>query len=319
MTAGRFREVDLDLLADYVGGALTGTPDEATVARLVAEDTAWARAYAELAPAVGRVGLDLAAWGEPAEQMPGPVADRLAAALAGAGPAVPAITVPTQPAGAAARRLAVIGGSDPVDATVGPAGRGTPGAGRPRRSRRWSGQAGRVLVAAAAVAVAGFGVTQFLSAAQNGAADGGQPPGSAREDSAASGEFRLTTQPERTGVSYTPESLAGAPAGPGVLRESSGPDNAASEGAAPRRPLPLAGLERLSAREALDDCLTEVGAAHGAGPITVDRLEYAAFQGEPALVVGLLDAAGERWIVVAGAGCGAPGSGADTRYRTRVG
>ena len=31
MTGAEFSEVDIDLLADYVGGALDGTPDEAVV------------------------------------------------------------------------------------------------------------------------------------------------------------------------------------------------------------------------------------------------------------------------------------------------
>ena len=34
-------EVDWDLLADHLGGALQGTPEEARVAHLVATDPAW--------------------------------------------------------------------------------------------------------------------------------------------------------------------------------------------------------------------------------------------------------------------------------------
>ncbi|MER7169324.1 hypothetical protein ABT336_25110, partial [Micromonospora sp. NPDC000207] len=82
MTTGRFEEVDLDLLADYLGGVLDGTPEEAVVARLVAEDAAWAQAEARLAPALSAVGADLAAWGADAPEMPSDVADRITAALA---------------------------------------------------------------------------------------------------------------------------------------------------------------------------------------------------------------------------------------------
>ncbi|MGC1214189.1 MAG: hypothetical protein WA890_23385, partial [Micromonospora sp.] len=88
MTPGEFSTVDHDLLADYVGGALDGTPEHATVARLVEEDAAWRRAYAALAPALDLVRADLAEWGSvAAPEMPAAVADRIAAALSGAGPA----------------------------------------------------------------------------------------------------------------------------------------------------------------------------------------------------------------------------------------
>lgn len=82
MTVGGFREVDHDLLADFLGGALDGTPEQAMVARLVAEDAAWAEAYARLAPAVSAVRADLARWGEPVDEIPPAVADRITAALA---------------------------------------------------------------------------------------------------------------------------------------------------------------------------------------------------------------------------------------------
>ncbi|WDZ86016.1 hypothetical protein [Micromonospora cathayae] len=306
MTAGRFREVDLDLLADYVGGALAGTPDEATVARLVADDDAWGGAYAELAPAVALVRADLAGWAEPAEAMPATVADRLSAALAGAGPAATPV-VPAQPVGEPGRPLAVVGTA--ADATGHPGG-----AGRARR-RRWSRRAGPVLVAAAAVAAAGFGVTQFVTAQNDGLTAGS----AAQEDAGAAGGYRLVTDPTNSGTRYTPESLASAVSAPGVLRESAAPQAPTGADDGPRRPAPAVDLSRLADPAALDTCLGAVSAAHGATPITVDRLEYASFQNEPALVVGLVDAAGERWIVVTGPECGVPGSGADTRYRTRVG
>ncbi|MCM0676339.1 hypothetical protein NCC78_16835, partial [Micromonospora phytophila] len=82
MSAGRFREVDHDLLADYLGGALDGTPQERVVARLVNEEPAWVEAYTLLAPAVAGVRADLAAWGEPGPEMPAAVTDRIVAALA---------------------------------------------------------------------------------------------------------------------------------------------------------------------------------------------------------------------------------------------
>lgn len=305
MTAGRFREVDLDLLADYVGGALEGTPAGSAVARLVEEDPAWAQAYDRLAAAVAQVRLDLAAWDDPAPTMPPAVADRLTAALAGAGPAAPAL-VPTQPSGDPERPRTVLGTT------------GRPGGSRGRRS--WSRRAAPVLVAAAAVAAAGFGVTQFVGAQSAG--DDSNAAGREAGDlaaPAAAAPFRLETEPRRTATSYTPQTLAELSAGPGVLSGTTGPTMQAEGGADPRRPAPAADLSRLDTPSALNACLREVSAEHGRGAVRIDLLEYAAFQGEPALVLRLVDPTGERWVWVAGPECGVPGSGADTRYRSRVG
>ncbi|MFE0592165.1 hypothetical protein [Micromonospora echinospora] len=314
MTAGRFGEVDHDLLADYVGGALDGTPDEATVARLVTEDPVWAQAHDELAAATARVGSALTSWGATTPTMPETVTDRLTAALAGAGPAAPA-TVPAQmsPAPATAVSGTSDGGSSRTVAVVGASPRpASPG----RARRRWSRRTAPVLVAAAAMVAGGFGVTQLVGLG-SGQRDAGSAPENAVAGSAPGG-FRLTTDPTRTGASYTPDTVGTVPAAPGVLSTDSAspPEQTASD---PRRPQRTTGLDRLTDRTALDACLGAVGAAHGRGQITVDRVEYAAFQGAPALVVGLVDAEGARWVVVTGPECGVPGSGADTRYRTRVG
>ena len=53
MTSDEFGEVDIDLLADYIGGALDG-PGEAEVARLIDEDPRWREAHDLLAPRDGR-------------------------------------------------------------------------------------------------------------------------------------------------------------------------------------------------------------------------------------------------------------------------
>ncbi|SCL38753.1 hypothetical protein GA0074692_5123 [Micromonospora pallida] len=304
MTAGRFGEVDHDLLADYVGGALEGTPDEATVARLVTEDPTWTRAYDELAAAMDRVGSTLAAWGEPTPTMPQAVADRLTAALAGAGPAAPP-TVPGQAGGEPNRTVAVIGAS-PRPATPG------------QRRRRWSRRTAPVLVATAAMVAAGFGVTQFVGIGA-GPQDAGSAPENAVAGAAPTGAFRLITEPVRTDTSYTPDTVGTAIPRPSLFGATGSPDGQSGTESGPRRPAPSSGLNRLTGRAALDACLEAVGTAHGRGRIIVDRVEYAVFQDAPALVVGLTDAEGTRWIVVTGPECGVPGSGADTRYRTRVG
>ncbi|MFB9234623.1 hypothetical protein ACFFWC_03585 [Plantactinospora siamensis] len=86
MTAGEFSEADLDLLADYLGGALTGSPDESRVRELVRDDAEWAEAYTVLLAASDAVRADLAGWGAEPEPMPAAVAERLTAALAAAPP-----------------------------------------------------------------------------------------------------------------------------------------------------------------------------------------------------------------------------------------
>ena len=81
MTSDRYDEVDIDLLADYIGGALDG-PEEAAVAGLVADDPGWRETYELLRAGMTAVGADLRALGARPEPMPADVATRLEAALA---------------------------------------------------------------------------------------------------------------------------------------------------------------------------------------------------------------------------------------------
>lgn len=351
MTAREFREVDHDLLADYVGGALDGTPEEATVARLVGSDPAWADAYATLAPAVARVSADLTGWGEPAPEMPLAVLDRLTAALAGAGPAVPAAdevpaaaAVTTDTTTTAHRSERRPGGTEAGDGTdaaaPGSPGRAGPavvptqatgpvrrtggpsearpdptGPGRPRR--RWTRLAGPVALAAASLAAVGLGVGQLVDRSTDDAAD---TTAAAPASGEAGASFRFTGDPERSGTDWTPQTLAGGSAAPRIasLAPNLQPGDGSTAGSEKQR-WTAGGLDRLTDRSALGACLDEIAAAHARGPVTVDLVDYAAFEGEPALVVRFADPAGERWAWVSGAECGVPGSGADTRYRTRVG
>lgn len=328
MTAGQFRKVDLDLLADYVGGALEGTPEESTVARLVAEDPAWTRAHAALAPKMETVRHHLANWGATDLAMPADISARLSAALAGAGPAA------ADPADSsrADRRVA-----DPyipdqtrhrlsVVPDVGRTSGGRDGrAGSTRR--RWSRWAGPLTVAAALVVVAGVGASQFSgidraqdSAGQALSGESNEPRTGTADSSAARAAAELSTRRViASGTEYQRTTLAGALAS--LDRTAIGaktPDGApaAEPDSAISR---VAGLHRLTDRGALAGCLDAVAATHNQGPVAVDLVDYAAFEGIPALVISFADQAGERWIWVAGPECGTPGSGADTRYRTRVG
>ncbi|MFE9872560.1 hypothetical protein ACFYON_18170 [Micromonospora sp. NPDC005686] len=313
MTSREFSEVDHDLLADYLGGALDGTPEQATVARLVEQDPAWRAAYENLADAVELVGADLAGWAASSPpEMPQAVADRITAALAGAGPAlrdgtplVPAQSGgPSRPPGTASR-------------TDRPGGPG-------RRPRRWARIAGPVALAAASVAAVGLGVGRLADPGDGGTADQ-----AAREAAPmAAAPYRTTGPALRSDTDWTPERLAvdRMPAlAKSMPADMAGPSGAAKDGA--ETPLytekyrvgALGGLDRLTRPETLAACLTAIGAEHAAGPLTVNMVDYARFQGAPALVVTFADSTGARWGWASGPECGVPGSGADTRFRTRVG
>ncbi|MEU4476642.1 hypothetical protein AB0F68_00990 [Micromonospora sp. NPDC023966] len=323
MTSREFSEVDHDLLADYLGGALDGTPEQDTVARLVEHDPAWGEAYAVLARAVELVHADLADWAaEPAPELPPTVADRITAALAGAGPA-PTGDLASDPADPDSAPAAVP--AQPSRGTHPAAGTGRPGrnTGPGRRARRWTRLAGPVALAAASVTAVGFGVSHLVDAGGGrvtGAADsaGSRVDGEAAPLAAA--PFRTTAPPRHSGTDYTPDALSRMPAtyaGPSTAVES---DKASpATGQDEHRVTAAAGLDRLARPEALASCLSEIGAEHGAGPLTVDLVDYARFRGGPALVVSFTDAGGARWAWVSGPECGVPGSGADTRYTARVG
>ncbi|RLP90555.1 hypothetical protein EAD89_13100 [Micromonospora sp. BL4] len=334
MTTEGYREVDDDLLADYLGGALDGTPQQAEVARLVDTDPVWAGAYALLAHAVTEVRADLARWAEPAPELPPAVADRLTAALAAADPARNGtsadadtadvepeadVTTPVVPAqGGSGRRPA---GPSPAESARGP--RTGPGRGR----RRWSRRAAPVAVAAVAVVAVGLGLTQLSTNSSDTAGTSAlNQPASAPESAAAAGAVRTTGPALHSGTNYTPQTL-GNPTGvpsplrgggssvfsgqPGMDAEKDQRTAATSGGLSP--------LARLTDEAALTTCLADVAAEHGSAPLVVDVIDYAGFRGEPALVIRFTDAAGARWAWVSGPECGVPGSGSDSRYSARVG
>jgi hypothetical protein len=319
VTAGQSSEVDLDLLADYLEGVLADTPEEAAVARLIEVDPEWAAAYAALGRAFDSVQQDLVGWAADTEPMPAEISDRLTAVLADAGP-LGQPTIPTQFT-EQTRLTAVPGTDNPV-----PGGRDR--ATRAAR-RRWSRLAGAVAVAAAVVTFAGFGLSR-LGVQDVATSDGGADRPAATSDLAAPAALpaaRLIA----SGTDYLPTTLSGALASrlPGSTEERSGTDSASPPGAGPPGTLsaplesdrgPLAdGLSRLADRNALAACLEAIALAHTRRPVTFDLVDYAAFEGVPALVISLTDGTGGRWVWVSGADCGLPTSGADTRYQAQVG
>lgn len=327
---GAFRAgtVDWELLADHLGGALAGTPEHDRVAHLVATDPAWARAAEALARGLDAVAADLAAL--PAPTMPRDVADRIAAALsrgehAAAEPTVAATT--PGPAGRAGAGAPVSGGAGVVPS---PRGRGG-GARPPTRSadhrrpparaarRRLAGWAvGLATAAAAIVAVATVGIGDLGSV--GGGDDGGDM--TAAEDRAVPGYRPLLLA---TGTDYRPSTLPAAPpvARPGatsVEPPAMEPRIFAEDGvdSGRGRPDTLDGPVDPSLRAlrlSLPPCLAEIEAAFAPAPATVDTVDLARFEGEPALVAWV-DTGDGTAVLVAGPDCGRPGAGADVRYRT---
>lgn len=341
MSAGHSSEVDFDLLADYVGGALDGTGREAAVARLIATDPAWARAHAWLTRTSGDVRDVLAEWGAVPEPMPADVVERLTAALTTAAPsdaAAASLEVAAEPSSVAAgprRTDAVVGAprgaerpergarppSRPDGSATRPPGRNT-GLTTRRRMPRW---ATPVAVVAALVALAGLGVT-YLAGDDRAVVSGTAGYDSAEGGAGGPASGTTPSQPLTaippvlaTGTEYTRTSLADQVNG---LRRAEA--DMAAKGSSPnapervgKAPAPMSGAP--DDQDGISACVAAIAAEHGRGALRVEWMDSASFEGMPALVVVFADATGERWAWVVSPNCGQPQVGAATRYSARVG
>lgn len=294
---------DVDLLADYLAGVLSGTPAEAEMAGRIRDEQAMSSASDALARAAEAVSADLAAWGRVDEPMPADVAGQISDTLASAG-AAPA-------AGSRFRDLHRV---------------------RPWLARR----AGALAVAASVLAFCGFGmwVVPWLgerdqTASDTGAApytmsDSAAPGQESGRDPAAGGLAGLPAQRlVSSGVDYRRSGIdAPNAAQPGGLLSQLPADASAaprSKDAALKAVTAPAALGRLTAPAALDACLAAIGATHPHPAVAVQLVDFASFESSPALVVVFVDTTGTRWVWAAGPGCGLPGVGADTLYRAKVG
>ena len=350
MTGDEFGEVDIDLLADYVGGALDGAPEHATVAALIVRDPAWRAAYDALVAGVAAVGSGLAALGATAEPMPADLAARIDAALAapvagGRDHEIPAETGPGREAATGRRGKPATGRRR--EAATGPSGQAATGpsgeaANRPsggaatgpsggaattgrRRRMRW---AVPVAVAAALLAFAGFW-TDYLTGGTSTTSHGA---------STAAGRAEGTPLAATDGA---PGAQAGPPAAalpPADRIQSSGTDyqpgslasramSATKEPATTKQIAPTPGLgtdsaagslARLRPAAGLLACLQAIAGGNGAGPITVQLVDYARYAGSPAIVVRFTAANG-TWVWASGPDCGAPGAGASRLDAAKVG
>jgi hypothetical protein len=320
--------VDHDLLADYVGGALDGTAEERVVARLIAEDPQWAEAYARLAQDTADVRVTLSGWGAEPASMPPDVIERISAALsadladgltaaanghekAAGGRREPAVTG-TRP-GATRRPGATAPPGRPDGAATHPAGRAAA-----RRLPRW---AMPVAIVAVLAAMGGLGVSQLAGdtrATDSTASSGEVQPRSAEGGSAEQPVgAKSPDQVFASGTDYTRRSLvaqlvplasrASTLSGAGESPVPAQKDRAAGE---PQRDLSVSTLA---------PCLRAIAGEHGRGTPRFDVVDYARFEGEPALIVLFTDPDGQRWAWAVSPECGRPEAGAAARYSARVG
>ncbi|HET6532917.1 MAG TPA: hypothetical protein VFH03_20195 [Actinoplanes sp.] len=286
---------DIDRLADYIGGALDG-PEEAEVARLVADDPRWRETYDLLAPGMTAVAAELRTMGAATEPMPGDLAVRLDEALT------------AEPR----RHLSVVPGTGDAAAT------------RPRRRLRWAVPAA---VAAGVLAFAGFGVDylagqtggsaeQASSAAGDSSAEHAAPMLGA-DDAGVASEVRAEKIRE-SGTNYTVATLASASAAAKVSEPLAAGQESARSGGQRVSDMGISELDRLRARAALQTCIGAISQVHRTGPIAVETVDYARYDGRPALVVRFT-AASARWAYAVGPNCGTPDRGADLVQRVQVG
>lgn len=271
MTGAEFEGVDFDLLADFVGGALDGTPDEDRVATLVAEDPRWQAAFDALVPAMTAVGGALEAF-DP-EPMPTELADRLDTLLRSPEtPAELASVVPTNVVDLASRR----------------------------RARRW---AAPLAVAAAVIAFAGFGAT-WWSADQSASSEDAASSAMSAER-AADLPFAVTS----SGLDYSAATLGESP--------MNAPMAGADEETAAVHTQKSAGLSRLEVPAELLTCIDAITRENSSGTVSVETVDYARFDGRPAVIVRF-SAANGLWVWAVGPECGTPGAGADTVQKLPV-
>ena len=277
MTGAEFGGVDIDLLADYIGGALAGTPDESAVAAQIAHDPQWRAAYASLRDGMASVEAELS------RLAPQPMPAELAAALD-----------TMMRTGEAPPRLTVIRGD----------GASAVRARKPGRRLRW---ATPIAVAAGAVAFAGFGADYLAGR------DTPRKPGTTTAVQKPPGYAAAAPRILESGTDYTTDTLGTAPvqtltAPSGVSSSPRKAPDQMVEGGGPT-------LGRLSAQPALRDCLDAIARDNASGGYSVESVDYARFNGSPALVVRFSAANGSfAWAV--GPSCGSGGS--DVREKVSV-
>ena len=295
---------ELARLAAYPAGAPSGAEAD-EVARLIRTDDRWATAHAELLAAQPAVSAALRSAAETADTMPAEIAARLDAALADARADRPATDGGTKPS----HRTSPSSGSGPSSSdrsSRGPASARPTGAG-PRRVGPGRNRRSPVLLRIAAgvlavVAMGGLGtwairgVTNGMTASDAAGVALSEPGIESAAESpvvAADSGTRIIA----SGTDYTTDTLP----------------NLVHDGAASKPPGAMdVDMNRLT----IEDPLTEVATPNGLGrclaalgshyPGVVTLVDFARFEGEPAVVVVVQNGA-TTTVVALGPGCGIHG------------
>ncbi|MCY1143966.1 hypothetical protein OWR29_38725 [Actinoplanes sp. Pm04-4] len=279
MTGAEFSGVDIDLLADYIGGALEGTPDESVVATLIAENPEWRAAYESLSGGVSLVRAELGRL-EP-EPMPADLAARLDGMFS-----APTLTLVKGDAAAPAK---------------------------PRsRSRRWVTP---IAIAAGFIAFVGFGA-DYLAGRSGPQTDDTASSAAGSADLAQAPQILNTgTDYSRATLSAEPPQPLAAPAAPrsaGAFGESEAKEQDRSQIA-----LADPALARLSGQAALQECFEAIERENLGGVIAVQTVDFARFDGASAVIVRFTASNG-GWAWAVGADCGTRVAGADTLDKVPV-
>jgi hypothetical protein len=184
---------------------------------------------------------------------------------------------------------------------------------------RW---AAPIAAAAGVIAFAGIGIDRLVdtsaaddvTSAAGGAADQAAPMMESSGLVSVPPDDRIVT----TGTDYSRTGLAQEP--PVAVREA--PEDTNRTKASPRAPavsqLDADPLRRLQARDALLACLEAIARQRGGAPIAVQAVDYARFEGDPALIVRFV-ADGATWAWAVGPECGTLAIGANALGTLQVG
>ena len=255
-------QVDHDLLADYVGGALDGTPEAKRVEALVASSPAWRNAADELRAAMRAVDSDLEALRRSPETMPPHLVDRFDELLA-------------SPA------MAPLAARPALD----PLAERKPQRSTPTRARRWRRWAAPVAIMAAAVTFFAIGNLPSLTNRNNSPASAPEAVLDTEKKVTAAGGDPIPTI--TSGRQHNRSSLGGAR----TTSDTAAP--ATKPGTSPGQLLNVEGipeLQRLMNTAALQACLDAVAVVL---PGKVTLVDYAYFESKPALVISITTPSGD--------------------------
>lgn len=283
--------VDLDRLADYLEGVLTGAEADA-VATLIARDERWASVAQRLRTSATLVTDALQAAADADEPMPDALLQRVLTALPD--------RVPTL-AGDRTEDDGSAGEAEPRHARVISIEER-----RRRRQTIW-GNVAKVAAAAVVLAGVGFGLSHASQNSNSGSSTSAGSEVKAPAPRQAFGESGAPIPTQASGHNYGPADLTSAPV-PQATSKSAVPGtgglapNVSTDSAGSRVPTSIPpALQRL-ANGGLSACVTAVTAAFGASPTSAD---FAFYADQPAVIFRLSDGR----VIAVGPDCGLPGKG----------